>query len=71
MTEPRTTSSTKWFAVITTARAIATGMSTAKTRRLHRVVAWKTTMPSRRFHPACRLGRAAYLFVSAGGCSAR
>lgn len=28
-------------------------------------------MPSRMFQPACRLGKAAYWFVSAGGCRAR
>jgi hypothetical protein len=68
---PPTTSSTKWFAVATTANAIATGMATAKTRTARCVVAWKRTMPTRRFQPMCRLGKAAYLLVSAGGWSAR
>jgi hypothetical protein len=50
---------------------MATGMATAKARTGIRVVAWKRTMPSSRFQPKCRLGSAAYWFVSAGGCSAR
>jgi hypothetical protein len=68
---PPATSSTQWLPVATTAKAMAAGMSTAKTRMPMRVVAWKTTIPTRRFQPACRLGKAAYTFVSAGGCSAR
>jgi hypothetical protein len=59
------------LAVATTAKAMATGMATAKARTGIRVVAWKRTMPSSRFQPKCRLGSAAYWFVSAGGCSAR
>lgn len=68
---PPTTSRTKWFAVATTAYAIATGMATANARTASRRVAPKRTMPTRRFHPRWRLGKAAYLFVSAGGWSAR
>jgi hypothetical protein len=57
--------------VATTAKAIATGMMTAKMRTPSRAVAWKSTIPTSRFQPACRLGNAAYTFVRAGGCSAR
>lgn len=70
-TVPAATSSTKWFAVATTAKAIATGIATANARIVRDVVAWKTTMPTRMFQPAWRLGNAAYLFVRAGGCNAR
>ena len=55
----------------TTAKAIAIGMATANARTESRVVAWKSTIPRRRFQPKWRLGRAAYWFVSAGGWSAR
>lgn len=68
---PPTTSSTKWFALATTAYAIATGIATAKARTASRFVAPNRTMPTRRFHPRWRLGKAAYLFVRAGGWSAR
>jgi hypothetical protein len=67
ITVPPTTSSTQWFAVATTANAIASGIATAKMRMPSRVVARKTTIPTRRFQPAWRLGKAAYMFVSAGG----
>jgi hypothetical protein len=56
---------------MTTASAIATGIATANARSHQRVVAWKITIPSSRFQPKWRLGRAAYVFVSAGGWSAR
>jgi hypothetical protein len=46
-------------------------MATANARTARRRVAWKRTIPTSRFQPAWRLGKAAYLFVSAGGCSAR
>ena len=59
------------MAVATTANAIAGGMATAKTRTALRLVAWKSMIPTSRFQPACRLGSAAYWFVSAGGCRAR
>jgi hypothetical protein len=70
-TEPPATSRTQWLPVATTAKAIATGMRTAKMRTPSRAVAWKSTIPTSRFQPACRLGNAAYTFVRAGGCSAR
>ncbi len=64
-------SRTKWFAVPTAANAIATGIATAKIRTALRFVAWKRTMATSRFQPTCRLGMAAYWFVSDGGCRAR
>lgn len=56
---------------MTTASAMATGMATAKPRSQGLLAACRTTIPSRRFQPKCRLGSAAYAFVSAGGWSAR
>jgi hypothetical protein len=57
---PPATSTTKWFAVATTASAIASGERTAKTRTPRWFVAPKRTIPTRRFQPACKLGKAAY-----------
>ena len=61
------TSITKWLAVATTANAIATGITIAKSRSAQWSVARKTTMPTARFQPAWKLGIAAYWFTSAGG----
>jgi hypothetical protein len=57
---PPATSTTKWFAVATTASAIASGERTAKTRTPRWFVAPKRTIPTRTFQPTCRLGKAAY-----------
>jgi hypothetical protein len=59
------------LAVATTANIIASGERTANARTARWVVVPKRTMPTSTFHPACRLGKAAYWFVSPGGWSAR
>ena len=43
----------------------------ANARTARCVVVWKRTIPTSRFQPACKLGKAAYLFVSVGGWRAR
>jgi hypothetical protein len=68
---PPATSITKWFAVATTASDIAIGSATTARRTARLATAVTRTIPTRRFQPACRLGNAAYWFVSPGGCSAR
>jgi hypothetical protein len=68
---PAGTSTTKWFAVATTASDIAIGSATATMRSARLVTAVRSTMPTRRFQPAWRLGNAAYWFVRPGGWSAR
>ena len=68
---PARTSITKWFAVATTASDIAIGSATATRRSARLVTAIRSTIPTRRFQPACRLGSAAYWFVRPGGWSAR
>jgi hypothetical protein len=68
---PPATSTTKWFAVATTASIIVSGKRTAKARTARWVVVPNSTIPTRTFQPACRLGKAAYWFVRPGGCSAR
>jgi hypothetical protein len=50
---------------------MAAGRRTATRRTATLVTAITTTIPSRRFQPACKLGNAAYWFVRPGGCSAR
>jgi len=57
--------------VATTANSIAAGIATARARRSRLAVAPKTMIPTRTFHPACRLGIAANWFVSEGGWSVR
>jgi hypothetical protein len=57
----------KWLAVTTTASTIAVGISTAKPRSARLSLARKITMPSSTFHPAWKLGMAAYWFTSAAG----
>lgn len=68
---PPATSTTKWFAVATTANIIASGDKTAKVRTARWADVPKSTIPTSTFQPACRLGKAAYWFVKPGGCSAR
>jgi hypothetical protein len=68
---PAGTSTTKWFAVATTASDIAIGNTTAMIRSARLATAVSSTIPTRRFQPTCRLGNAAYWFVRPGGCSAR
>ena len=68
---PAGTSITKWFAVPTTASDIAIGNATARSRSAKLATAISRTIPTRRFQPTCRLGNAAYWFVSPGGWSAR
>jgi hypothetical protein len=69
MNAPATTSTTKWFAVATTASAIATGIATAKPRTTQFRDARNNTIPTSRFQPAWKLGIAAYSFTSDGGSS--
>jgi hypothetical protein len=57
--------------VATTASPIAAGKATAATRRSTCLAARKTAIPTSRFQPKWRLGKAAYWFVRPGGCSAR
>jgi len=64
-------STTKWFAVATTANVIASGERTANVRTTRCVVVMNRTIPTARFHPTCRLGNDAYWFVSPGGWRAR
>lgn len=71
MNAPATTSTTKWLAVATTASAIATGIAIAKPRTSQFRDDWNTTMPTKRFQPAWKLGIAAYSFTSDGGSSCR
>jgi hypothetical protein len=61
----------QWFAVATTAKAIAAGINTEKARTTSDLVVPKSTMPTRRFQPKWRLGIAAYWLVQRGGCSVR
>ena len=68
---PATTSSTKWFAVTTTASTIITCMTSANARRGQARLARKTMTPSRTFHPAWKLGIAAYSLTSAAGSTVR
>jgi hypothetical protein len=68
---PATTSSTKWLAVATTANAMVAGMSTANARTRTFRVARKSRIPSIRFHPAWKLGIAAYSLTSEGGRTVR
>jgi hypothetical protein len=68
---PAATSTTKWFAVATTAKPMAIGDATAKALTARFVVVRSRTMPTTTFQPTCRLGNAAYWFVRPGGCSAR
>lgn len=67
MATPATTSITKWFAVATTAATMASGPAIARARSAQFRVAWKTTIPSRTFQPAWKLGIAAYWLTSSGG----
>lgn len=64
---PAKTSITKWLAVATTATTIAAGPTTAIPRRRGFLVARKTTIPSSTFHPAWKLGMAAYWLTSWDG----
>jgi hypothetical protein len=65
------TSSTQWFAVATTAHAMAAGIKNAATFiRGDRATRYHVIATSR-FHPKCRLGIAAYLLTNAGGCNMR
>jgi hypothetical protein len=68
---PAATSMTKWFAVARTANVIAAGERAASARTARCEVVRKRTTPTARFQPTCRLGSAAYWFVSPGGWSAR
>ena len=67
METPAITSITKWFAVATTARVMATGMRIANPRTSRCLHAPYATMPTSRFHPAWKLGIAAYSFTNEGG----
>jgi hypothetical protein len=51
MTIPAPTSTTKWFAVATTANAIPSGPATERNRKTRDLVAVNTTIPSRTFQP--------------------
>lgn len=72
---PVTTSKVQWFAVATTANAIATGMTMAATRavclRSRTQPSLYQTTPTSRFQPKWRLGTAANLLTRAGGWSTR
>ena len=59
MTPPMITSMTQWFAVATTAQAIAAGISTAASRWLRQRPNRYHAMATSRFQPKCRLGIAA------------
>jgi hypothetical protein len=68
---PAKTSTTQWFAVATTANAMAAGISMENTRTTSDRVEPKRMIPTSRFQPKCRLGIAAYWFVNLGGWSVR
>jgi hypothetical protein len=68
---PATTSTTKWLAVATTASAIAIGIAIANARTAAWDDARKSMIPSSTFHPAWKLGIAAYSLTSDGGSSDR
>ena len=68
---PATTSSTKWFAVAITENAIAHGMRSPNARRMRCRLTRKSSIPSSRFHPAWKLGIAAYSLISDGGSTVR
>ena len=69
---PAITSTTKWLAVATTASDHGRGPERRRARAAASCrVARKTTIPSRTFQPAWKLGIAAYWLTSAGGTICR
>ena len=70
-TAPATTSRVQWWAVATTAKAMAIGMRTPATRTTERDEICIQLHPTSRFHPRCRLGTAANLLTRVGGCRTR
>ena len=71
MSAPATTSRMKWLAVATTANAIRAGINVANARTTRCDVARNSRTPSSRFHPAWKLGIAAYSLTSDGGRTVR
>ncbi|MCY3635533.1 MAG: hypothetical protein OXH23_08005 [bacterium] len=65
---PTKPSITQWLPVSTTATDISTGEATAKTRTGIERVLRNSTTPASTFHPTWKLGKAAYLFTTDGGC---
>lgn len=70
-TPPANTSNTQWLAVATTATPMAIGIATAATRTIRHREVWAQATATSRFQPKCRLGTAAYLLTSWGGCRTR